>query len=298
MDKIITIQNLSKNYGSIRALDGLNLEVQKGDVLGILGPNGSGKTTTLGIILGILQADSGNFVWFNDAYGKHHRRKIGSILETPNFYPYLNADDNLSIVAQIKNIENPRIDEALETVDLLSRRKSKFSTYSLGMKQRLAIAGAILGDPEVLLFDEPTNGLDPNGIADVRNILKRLAEQGNTIIMASHILDEVEKICNKVAILKKGKLLSCNPIGSQSKSNIMFEISAIDMDKLNKTLSSNHHIKITESTLTMIKGHFVMETSTQDFSRYLYDSGNIITHFNIRKQNLEEDYLKITSNKA
>lgn len=170
---VLQITGLSKNYGKITALKDLNLTIDAGNIYGLLGPNGSGKTTTLGIILGILKQDSGSFEWFDGNYGEKHRLRIGAILETPNFYPYLNADDNLEIVRQIKNDENADFDELLTLVNLKERRKSRFSTYSLGMKQRLAIAATLIGNPDVLIFDEPTNGLDPQGIAEVREILKK-----------------------------------------------------------------------------------------------------------------------------
>ena len=209
---VLQISGLTKKYGKITALKSLDLKIEQGNVYGLLGPNGSGKTTTLGIILGILKQDDGSFSWFGDKYGDQYRLKIGAILETPNFYPYLNADENLEIIRHIKNDQNADFTELLTMVNLVDRRKSNFSTYSLGMKQRLAIAATLIGEPEVLIFDEPTNGLDPQGIAEVREILKKIANTGKTVIMASHILDEVEKICSHVAIIKKGQLLATGPV--------------------------------------------------------------------------------------
>jgi ABC-2 type transport system ATP-binding protein len=199
--EVLAINNLSKSYGKVKALDNLNLKIEAGNVYGLLGPNGSGKTTTLGIILGILSSDTGSFKWFDGKYGDNPRKKIGSILETPNFYPYLTASENLEIVRRIKKADKSNFDHLLKKVDLYERRRSKFQTYSLGMKQRLAIASTLIGNPEVLIFDEPTNGLDPQGIAEVRSILKNIASEGKTVILASHILDEVEKICSHVAII-------------------------------------------------------------------------------------------------
>ena len=183
---VLTTKSLSKNYGKIKAVDKLDMTIEAGNVYGILGPNGSGKTTTLGLILGILQASEGEFSWFDNEFGDQTRKKIGSILETPNFYPYMNALDNLEIIRHIKGPEvKADFDELLELVNLAHRKKSAFRTYSLGMKQRLAIAATLIGDPEVLIFDEPTNGLDPQGIAEVRNLLQRIAGMGKTVIMAS-----------------------------------------------------------------------------------------------------------------
>ncbi|MEY3420595.1 MAG: hypothetical protein RIR48_880, partial [Bacteroidota bacterium] len=235
---VLRINHLSKSYGKVKALNDLTITIEAGNVYGLLGPNGSGKTTTLGIILGILQQDSGDFEWFGGALGEKHRLKIGAILETPNFYPYLNADENLEIIRHIKNDANADFDALLTLVNLKERRKSRFSTYSLGMKQRLAIAATLIGDPEVLIFDEPTNGLDPQGIAEVREILQKIARSGKTVIMASHILDEVEKICTHVAIIKKGQLLATGPVGSIINSDITVELAANDMDKLKTFLAT------------------------------------------------------------
>ncbi|MFB0924859.1 MAG: ATP-binding cassette domain-containing protein, partial [Vicingaceae bacterium] len=212
MSTILNINGISKSYGKVKALNNLSLKINQGEIYGILGPNGSGKTTTLGIILDVLNADSGSFSWNEQENSKYDRKKIGSLLETPNFYPYLSARQNLSIVCKIKEVSESEVDRVLSLVDLISRANSKFKTFSLGMKQRLAIASALLGDPEVLVLDEPTNGLDPQGIAEIRTIILDLAAAGKTIIMASHILDEVEKTCSHVAVLKLGNLLTFGPI--------------------------------------------------------------------------------------
>lgn len=205
---ILTVENLAKDYGAIKALKGVSFSVPKGSVFGILGPNGSGKTTLLGIIMSILKPTSGSYKLFDEAPEDAHRRRIGTLLETPNFYHYLSAVQNLKINAAIKGRGEEGIDEILQIVNLHQRKNSPFSSYSLGMKQRLAIAAALLGDPEVLVFDEPTNGLDPVGIAEIRGLIKELAKKGKTIIMASHLLDEVEKVCSHVAILKQGTLVA------------------------------------------------------------------------------------------
>ena len=229
---VLTIKNLSKSYGKIQALQDLSLEINEGEVYGILGPNGSGKTTTLGIILGILSADSGSYTWFDGKYGAGHRKRIGAILETPNFYPYKTAEDNLSIISHIKGVKTDNYDELLELVNLAHRKKSAFRTYSLGMKQRLAIEATMIGDPDVIIFDEPTNGLDPQGIAEVRQTLTKIADSGKTVIMASHILDEVEKICSHVAIIKNGHLLATGSVGSILSDDITVELQSEDMASL------------------------------------------------------------------
>src|SRR5665647_1631354 len=205
---ILTIENLSKNYGRIQALKNVSFSVPEGTVFGILGPNGSGKTTMLGTIMDILKPTSGTYKLFDEVPTELHRKRIGTLLETPNFYHYLSGVKNLEIAAEIKQHGKEDIPHVLEMVDLTKRKDSKFSTYSLGMKQRLAIASCLLGDPEVMVFDEPTNGLDPVGIAEIRELIKKLHQEGKTIIMASHLLDEVEKVCSHVAILKRGDLIA------------------------------------------------------------------------------------------
>jgi len=296
METILSINNLSKSYGNIKALDNLNLEIERGNIYGILGPNGSGKTTTLGIILSILKADSGNFEWFEGKYGINPRKKIGAILETPNFYPYKSGIDNLKIVAKIKGIKKFDFDEVMKLVNLENRKKSNFSTYSLGMKQRLAIAATMIGEPEVVIFDEPTNGLDPQGIAEVRNILKRVSESGKSVIMASHILDEVEKICSHVAIIKRGKLLSTGLVGELLSDDYMIEINAYDQDKLQSFIKSCTAIKNTSKLGNNWICSIDKDIDSMNISKKAFESGLLFSHFVIRKQSLEEEFLQITKN--
>ena len=205
MQTILSVSNLSKNYGAVHALSDLNISIKKGDVYGILGPNGSGKTTTLGIVLGVTNASKGSYSWFDRGISYQLRKRIGCLLDKPNFYPYLNGFDNLKLVADIKQLKDPRIIEKLEIAGIHNNANRKFYTYSTGMRQRLALAATLLGKPDVLVLDEPTNGLDPEGIADVRELIIKIANEGTTVIMASHLLDEVQKICSHVAVLKKGK---------------------------------------------------------------------------------------------
>ncbi|MFZ1579853.1 MAG: ABC transporter ATP-binding protein [Saprospiraceae bacterium] len=292
---VLQISGLTKKYGKITALKSLDLKIEQGNVYGLLGPNGSGKTTTLGIILGILKQDDGSFSWFGDKYGDQYRLKIGAILETPNFYPYLNADENLEIIRHIKNDQDADFTELLTMVNLVDRRKSNFSTYSLGMKQRLAIAATLIGEPEVLIFDEPTNGLDPQGIAEVREILKKIANTGKTVIMASHILDEVEKICSHVAIIKKGQLLATGPVGSIINSDITVELASNDMHLLKSFLAG---IPMVKSLHMLDKFIEITVDQNEDFAvlnKLAFDNGIILTHFVGRKKRLETEFLEITS---
>lgn len=295
---VLTIRNVSKIYGNIRALDNLNLEVEAGQIYGLLGPNGSGKTTTLGIVLGILHQTEGSFQWFDGKYGDNPRKKIGAILETPNFYPYMNAIENLKIVQRLKGSFDDDLMAILEKVNLAHRKDSKFRTYSLGMKQRLAIGATLIGDPEVVIFDEPTNGLDPQGIAEVRTTLQDIAATGKTVIMASHILDEVEKICSHVAIIKNGKLLATGPVGSILSSDTTLEIGAEDMALLKDQLEK---IEIIGNISERANFYECTIADENDFIKVIQsciESGIVPTHVIKRKRRLEEEFLEITKEQS
>ncbi|MEM9548241.1 MAG: ATP-binding cassette domain-containing protein [Bacteroidota bacterium] len=293
---VLRINGLTKHYGPITALDKLSLNIEEGNIYGLLGPNGSGKTTTLGIILGILAQSSGHFEWFGGKYGDKYRMRIGAILETPNFYPYLNAKKNLQIVQDIKNSHDDDLDFLLENVNLAHRKKSKFRAYSLGMKQRLAIAATLIGEPDVVIFDEPTNGLDPEGIAEVRNILKRVASTGKTVIMASHLLDEVEKICSHVAIIKNGRLLATGPVGSILSNDVTVEVGASDMPRLTELFSGIDWIHTIKKENNIIEFQMPEDHTAQEINTIAHNSGIILNHLVCRKRKLEEEFLEITNN--
>ena len=237
MASILSINNISKSYGRIHALKNVSFDVPAGSVYGILGPNGSGKTTLLGVVMDVLQAKSGTYSWFGNPPSEKQRRDIGTLLETPNFYHYLSAARNLEISASIKHTSGEDIHRVLKLVRLYERKDSKFQTFSLGMKQRLAIAACLLGDPAVLVFDEPTNGLDPSGIAEIRQLIIDLAKSGKTIILASHLLAEVEKVCTHVAILQQGSLLKSGEVVSVLSQEEWLELGAVDMEKLREVLN-------------------------------------------------------------
>ena len=292
---VLQIKNLSKSYGMIKAVDNLNLTIEAGQIYGILGPNGSGKTTTLGMITGILKPDSGSYTWFGGKE-QHPLKKIGTILETPNFFPYLNADENLEIVRHIKGAPKKDFDEILSLVNLKERRRSKFASYSLGMKQRLAIGATLIGDPQALIYDEPTNGLDPQGIADVRATLIDVAQSGKTVILASHMLDEVEKICTHVAIIKNGVLKATGAVGSILSNDKSIEIAAgEDKQALENWLNASPSIKT-----VAYDGFFFQCTVEENFnvsemSKALSQLNIYPTHLVVRKKKLEEEFLQITS---
>ena len=244
METILSLDNLTKKFGQIHAVKNLSFNIQKGNVYGILGPNGSGKSTTLGIILNVVNRTSGEFTWFNGKLSTHEAlKKVGAIIERPNFYPYMTATQNLALICKIKGISTEKIEEQLTDVNLFERRNSRFKTFSLGMKQRLAIASALLNDPEILILDEPTNGLDPQGIHEIREIIKRIAANGTTILLASHLLDEVEKVCSHVVVMRKGEKLYSGSVAKMTASNGLFELkSDTEKSKLLKLLEE--HVKI------------------------------------------------------
>jgi ABC-2 type transport system ATP-binding protein len=282
---ILSVKNLTKQYGKITAVSDVSFDVAAGTVFGILGPNGSGKTTTLGIILDVVQANSGTYSWFGSTDGENHRSKIGSILETPNFYPHLDAESNLKINALIKNVSFDRIDDVLAKVNLLERKKSKFRTFSLGMKQRLAIANALL--------DEPTNGLDPQGILEVRQLINELADRGKTIIIASHLIDEVEKVCTHVAIMKKGKLLTTGPVGDILVNDSRIEIASDNLVELQSVLEKLDFVKKVSKQKDILVVSLTKEVEVSEISKALQERNIYPTHLNKIKKRLEEQFFEI-----
>ena len=294
---ILTVENLYKNYGSIQALKGVSFSVPKGSVFGILGPNGSGKTTLLGIILDVLRATSGTYKLFDQAPTHVQRQQIGTLLETPNFYHYLNAVQNLTIAAAIKQRGKADIDNVLKMVNLEQRKFSKFSTYSLGMKQRLAIAGSLLGDPDVLVFDEPTNGLDPVGIVEIRELIKKLSNEGKTIIMASHLLDEVEKVCTHVAILQKGTLLTHGHVDEILVTEDIVETGATDLRQLHSILEHYPGVKAVHVKGQHVDVSFSAGTAhLEALNRFCFDKGITLNHLRLRKKSLETKFFELTQN--
>ena len=297
MQTVLSLNGISKSYGSIKALKNVSYEVPGGSVFGILGPNGSGKTTMLSIILDILKPDSGTFAWFGNPGSPQTRKRIGSLLETPNFYQYLSAVDNLNITHAISGRGNPAdIDRVLEIVKLTERKKSRFSAYSLGMKQRLAIAAALLGDPQVLVFDEPTNGLDPVGIAEIRELIKELARRGKTIIMASHLLDEVEKVCTHMAILKKGELIVTGRVDEILAHEEIVEIGAENFAQLQQVAAllqgCNSHKQ--EGNMVLLF-YPVGKANLAQINQHFFTQGVVLTHLLVKKKSLESKFFELTN---
>ncbi len=297
MESILTINNLTKKFGYLTAVSDLSFTINKGNVYGILGPNGSGKSTTLGIVLNVVNETNGNFHWFDGNISTHQAlKKVGAIIERPNFYPYMTAIQNLKLVCRIKGVDESKIEEKLEIVGLLDRKDSKFRTYSLGMKQRLAIASALLNDPEILILDEPTNGLDPQGIHQIRQIIKDIAKNGTTILLASHLLDEVEKVCSHVVVLRKGVKLYSGRVDEMISSHGFFELKSEKHDELLALLENDTrfgNLKVEDQLITA----FLNESmNASEFNRLMFEKHITLSHLVKRKESLEEQFLQLTDN--
>jgi len=292
---VLETRQLSKHYGRLKAVDNLDLKIPKGSVFGILGPNGSGKTTTLGMLLDVIQPTTGEYRWFEQPASKEQRKKIGAILEAPIFYPYLSAYKNLEIVALIKEIPSDRIEPVLKQVGLLDRQHDNFKTFSLGMKQRLSIASALLCNPEVMILDEPTNGLDPQGIAEIRDLIIAIANQGKTIILASHLLDEVQKVCSDFAVLKFGKLIYIGKVADVGKTD--FKVIVKANTDLHPILTQ---CDLVSKAILMPDGAFEVEMiagkSAPDLNAYLVKNNIIISSLETQSKSLETQFLEILNN--
>lgn len=298
METILSISKLNKRYGLVQAVKNVSLDIQKGNVYGILGPNGSGKSTTLGIVLNVVNKTSGDYQWFGGAMQTHEAlKKVGAIIERPNFYPYMTARENLELVCKIKNINYAKVTEKLELVGLIERKDSKFSTFSLGMKQRLAIASALLNDPEILILDEPTNGLDPQGIHQIRDIIKKIAALGTTILLASHLLDEVEKVCSHVLILRKGEVLYSGLVDGMTSNQGFFELQAEDNAALKLALATHPAIDKVAEENGKIFVYLKEPLEAVDLNRYLFAKNIALCHLVKRKNSLEEQFLELTNQK-
>lgn len=293
---ILSLDNIRKDYGRVQALKGVSFNVPKGTVFGILGPNGSGKTTMLGIIMDILKPTSGSYKLLGEVPNETHRRQIGTFLETPNFYHYLSGERNLKIAAAVKGRGEEDIPRVLEMVNLTQRKDSRFSTYSLGMKQRLAIASCLLGNPEVLILDEPTNGLDPVGIAEIRALIKKLYQEGKTIIMASHLLDEVEKVCTHVAILKKGELVATGDVNEILAHEDIVELGAADMGKLKSSISQLPGYSSIQEQDNLIQLYYpVGTTNLENINRHCFNDSVVLNHLQLKKKSLESKFFELTN---
>lgn len=291
METVLSISNLTKHFGRIKAVNDLSLEVGRGQVFGMLGPNGSGKTTTLGMLMGVVNPTSGHFSWFGHPPTHEIRKKIGAVLEHPIFYPYLTGQKNLELNAMVKECPAENIPAILDLVELTPRRNDKYRTYSLGMKQRLAIASALLNDPTVLILDEPTNGLDPMGIAGIRELIKKIAANGKTIILASHMLDEVQKVCSHFCVLKRGQLVHSGPVGV---------VGAIETVEVFADTANLYELLTTftgAQSINRDNGSFVVTMregfGSKDLNEFLFQKGVVASHLMAQKKSLEKQFLEI-----
>ncbi|HEX8270195.1 MAG TPA: ATP-binding cassette domain-containing protein [Flavobacterium sp.] len=297
MESILSIKNLHKRFGLVHAVNNVSLEIHKGNVYGILGPNGSGKSTTLGIVLNVVNKTSGEYSWFGGTMQTHEAlKKVGAIIERPNFYPYMTAQENLQLVCKIKGISYSKVTEKLELVGLVERKDSKFRTFSLGMKQRLAIASALLNDPEILILDEPTNGLDPQGIHQIRDIIRLIASQGTTILLASHLLDEVEKVCSHVLVLRKGQILYSGKVDEMTSNEGFIELQSENNNQVMAALAEHPAVE----KMTKDEGKVVVflrvPIEASELNRFLAGKGIFVQHLVKRKNSLEEQFLELTAN--
>jgi len=299
LETILSINNLNKIYNKyVHAVNNVSLEIKKGNVYGILGPNGSGKSTTLGIVLNVVNKTSGTYSWFGGKLETHEAlKKVGAIIERPNFYPYMTAKQNLELVCKIKNIDYSKVQEKLTLVGLVDRENSKFNTFSLGMKQRLAIASALLNDPEILILDEPTNGLDPQGIHQIRDIIRLIASQGTTILLASHLLDEVEKVCSHVLVLQKGKILYTGTVDGMSSNEGYFELQSDNNETLISVIQAHPAIEKVVAEEGKVLVYLKNPLDAADLNKYLFEKNIYLNHLVKRKSSLEDQFLALTKNK-
>jgi ABC-2 type transport system ATP-binding protein len=294
---IIETAGLTKRFRKTLAVDGISFQVERGQVFGFLGPNGSGKTTTIGMLLGIITPTGGGFRLFGgDSPAEIHaaRQRIGATLETPNFYPYLSCRDNLRIAANVKGKGEADIDGVLEIVGLAKRRKTKFKACSLGMKQRLALAATMLGDPELIILDEPANGLDPEGMREIRHIIHDLADRGKTIFLSSHLLWEVERTCTHVAIIQLGQLIRQASVAEITAGTVSVGLRGGDDLSALETLVGEYPGAV---SVRVHEDRVIAELEEDDFAslnRFVAGRGIYLSHLAREQRTLEDVFMEVT----
>lgn len=299
MSEVLKVTGLEKSYGKTKILKGIDLSIKKGDVYGFLGPNGAGKTTTIRSILGLIKKDKGK-VYLNgydaDKYFKKAINKVGSVVETPRFYEHLSGYKNLKLMANLyDNVPKKRIYEVLELTGMFNRMHDKVSKYSLGMKQRLGIARALLNNPELILLDEPTNGLDPSGMKEVRELIIRLAQEEKiTFMISSHLLHEVEMMCNRVGIIKNGEKIvegEVEELINDSKEKV--EIHTKNASKVLELMNEHEHFDIVDH-----QGHIIILESekgkSKDLNKLLVERNIIVDYIIPKKNDLENIFINLT----
>lgn len=300
--KVIETESLTKRYsGGLRgdptmAVDHISFEVESGQVFGFLGPNGSGKTTTIGMLLGIISPTAGSFRLFGGSSpGDLHaaRQRIGATLEYPNFYPYLSCRDNLTLVARVKGYDSSDVDRALDVVGLAARQKTRFKGCSLGMKQRLALAATMLADPELIILDEPANGLDPAGHREIRQIILELADRGKTIFLSSHLLHEVERTCTHVAIIESGKLIRQASVSDLTSGSTVVAVRAdTELETLRHAAA-----KFPGASARVAEDRVLVELTEGDpagLNRFLAAAGIHVSHLAVERLSLEDAFMQLT----
>jgi ABC-2 type transport system ATP-binding protein len=290
----LEVHGLTKGYGKTLAVDNVTFSVQAGQVFGFLGPNGSGKTTTIGMIFDVINPTDGEISLF----GRSNRealaqRRLSGTLEQPNLYPYMTGHDNLLVVATVKGLDKKHIAPALKAVDLLDAANRVVNGYSLGMKQRLGLAAAMLGDPEFLIFDEPTNGLDPDGMREIRELILRLSRAGRTIFLSTHLLGEVEKICTHVAILHRGRLQRVGKVTDFTSGNASLRLRSENLPQLLNAVSQFQFAKNVR-TLENAVCLDLMSGSPASLNRYLTERGIYLDELTSQREPLERAFLSLT----
>lgn len=296
-DVVVQTEHLTKSFGHLVAVEDLNLEIHQGQVFGFLGPNGSGKTTTIGMMLGLIEPTAGRVVIFGLDIRNNLAsilRRVGVVMENPGFYPYLSGWDNLHLFARLTSgVTNRRIEQVLELVELSSRAKDKFKTYSQGMKQRLAIACALLHDPEFIILDEPTNGLDPAGMKEIRELIIRLGQERKTIFLSSHLLHEVEQVCEHVVIIKQGKMIAQGRVKDLIKRGEMLHLKVTEPDRAMAVLREQSWISSLAREGDLLLLGVPAERATE-VSAILAKNGVFVSEMKAREDTLESFFLEMT----
>ena len=292
-DILVQTTGLTKRYGTRASVENLDMEVRRGEVYGFLGPNGAGKTTTLRMLLGLIKPTAGTAV----VVGRHpgdpdSLAQVGALIESPAFYPYLSGLDNLKVLARYTEIPRTRVDEVLEIVDLTDRAGDSFKTYSLGMKQRLGVAAALLKDPDLLILDEPTNGLDPKGMADMRDLVRHLGAGRTSVLLSSHLLGEIEHICDRVGIIREGHLVAEGTV-DELRGGTGLLLQAHPLDGAARIIDRRYgadRIRLIDDTILLQ----AEPSEAPVVARELVDAGIDILSLQARQQTLEEVFLNLT----
>jgi ABC-type multidrug transport system ATPase subunit len=291
---VLETHDLSKRYGErIVAVDGLSIRVHRGEVYGFLGPNGAGKTTTLRILLGLVRPTSGTALVLGRAPGAPQGLiKIGALVETPAFYPFLSGRDNLRVLAGHAGVPETRIHVVLAEVDLTGRAGDRFGTYSLGMKQRLGLAAALLKDPELLILDEPTNGMDAAGVAEMRTFIRNLGQNGRTVLLSSHLMSEVEQICDRVGVIHAGRLVGEGTL-DELRGRASLRVHAEPLEtaaRVAASLASVEQVAVDDGALLITSD----PSAAAAINRALVEAGIAVNELRLKRASLEQVFLELT----